>query len=107
MEKLPPQLLEHVADRFRVLGDANRLRIIEALRESGEMNVGDLVERLDMSQANVSKHLRLLHQAGILERRPQGTAAYYSVTDPTIADLCDLVCNRLRAQKREEAAAFA
>ncbi len=107
MEKLPPHLLEHVADRFRVLGDANRLRIIEALRESGEMNVGDLVERLEMSQANVSKHLRLLHQAGILERRPQGTAAYYSVTDPTIADLCDLVCNRLRAQKREEAAAFA
>jgi len=107
MDKLPPQLLEHVADRFRVLGDPNRLRIIDALREAGELNVGEIVERLDMSQANVSKHLRLLQQAGILERRPQGTAAFYSVSDPTISNLCDLVCARLRTQKLEEAAAFA
>lgn len=107
MDKLPPNLLEHVADRFRMLSDANRLRIIDELREAGELNVGELVERLDMSQANVSKHLRLLHQAGILDRRPQGTSAFYSVSDPTISDLCDLVCARLRAQKLEEAAVFA
>jgi DNA-binding transcriptional ArsR family regulator len=104
---LPPHLLEHVAGRFRVLGDANRLRIIEALREAGELNVGQLVERLGMSQANVSKHLRVLHDDGVLYRRPQGTAAYYSVADPTIADLCDLVCDRLRVQRRQEAEVFA
>lgn len=104
---LPPALLDHVATRFRVLGDPNRLRIIEALREAGELNVGELVQRLDMSQANVSKHLRVLHDEGILHRRPQGTAAYYSVADPTIADLCDLVCDRLRTQKRREAEVFA
>ncbi|MBE7520747.1 MAG: helix-turn-helix transcriptional regulator [Thermoflexaceae bacterium] len=107
MAVLPPHLLEHVAERFRVLGDASRLRIIEALRGGGELNVGELVERLDMSQANVSKHLRLLHDAGIVARRPQGTAAYYSVADPSIAALCDLVCDRLRAQTREQAEAFA
>lgn len=107
MTALPPQLLEHVANRFRVLGDTNRLRIIETLRHSGELNVGELVERLGMSQANVSKHLGLLHEAGILRRRAQGTAAYYSVADPTISELCDLVCDRLRTQKLEEARAFA
>lgn len=106
MAALPPQLLEHVADRFRVLGDASRLRIIETLRTEGELNVGELVERLQMSQANVSKHLRLLAAAGIVVRRPQGTAAYYSVTDPSIAQLCDLVCDRLRSQNRDEAETF-
>jgi len=107
MSALPPALLDHVADRFRVLADANRLRIIETLRSAGELNVGELVERLGMSQANVSKHLRLLHDAGIVARRPQGTAAYYSVSDPSIAPLCDLVCDRLRSQRLQEAEAFA
>ena len=104
---LPLQLLEHVAERFRVLGDLNRLRIVETLRASGELNVGELVTRLEMSQANVSKHLRVLHEAGIVARRPIGTAAYYSVTDPSIVQLCDLVCERLRAQKLREAEDFA
>ena len=104
---LPPNLLEHVAERFRVLSDASRLRIIETLRAEGELNVGELVERLEMSQANVSKHLRLLADAGIVNRRPQGTAAYYAVADPSIDRLCDLVCDRLRDQQREEAKAFA
>jgi DNA-binding transcriptional ArsR family regulator len=107
MATLPVHLLDHVADRFRVLGDATRLRIIHTLLDAGELNVGEIVERLGMSQANVSKHLRLLQEANILHRRPQGTAAYYSVADPTIPQLCDLVCDRLRLVKREEADAFA
>jgi DNA-binding transcriptional ArsR family regulator len=107
MAALPPHLLEHVADRFRVLGDPNRLRIIQELLQAGELNVGEIVERMAMSQANVSKHLRILHDAGVVSRRPHGTAAYYAVIDPTIAPLCDLVCERLRVVKREEAEAFA
>lgn len=106
MQGLPAPLLDHVANRFRVLGDSNRLRIVHTLLEAGELNVGELVERLDMSQANVSKHLRILHEAGVLARRPQGTAAYYSVSDPSISQLCDLVCDRLRDQKVVEAELF-
>ena len=60
---LPPELLEHVAERFRVLGDATRLGIIRTLLDDGEQNVGQLVDRLGTSQANVSKHLRVLHDA--------------------------------------------
>lgn len=106
-EHLPPQLLEHVAERFRVLGDATRLAILRTLMEEGERNVGELVERLGTTQANVSKHLRILLGEGVVARRAAGTAAYYSIADPSIAHLCDLVCNRLREQKAEEARIFA
>ncbi len=106
-EHLPPPLLEHVAERFRVLGDATRLAILRTLMEEGERNVGELVERLDTTQANVSKHLRVLLGEGIVARRAAGTAAYYSIADPSIPTLCDLVCTRLREQKAEEARIFA
>jgi DNA-binding transcriptional ArsR family regulator len=104
--QLAPAVLEHVAERFRVLGDPNRLRIIQTLMAAGELNVGELVDRLEMSQANVSKHLRLLLEADVVMRRPEGTAAYYSVSDPSVERLCELVCDRILDQKSREAAAL-
>jgi len=106
-ELVPPQLLELVAERFRVLGDSTRLAILRTLLEHQELSVGELVSRLDTTQANVSKHLATLLRAGIVSRRPVGTAAYYSVADPSLGQLCDLVCNRLRDQNVEEARMFA
>lgn len=103
---LPPQLLEHVAERFRMLADPTRLRIIQLLLDGGEMSVGEVVTRLNLSQANVSKHLRQLLDAGIVTRRSEGTSAYYCVQDKTVMQLCDLVCDRLREQKLEEARVF-
>lgn len=100
---VPPQLLEQVAARFRVLGDARRLTILRELLQSGELSVGELVARLDTTQANISKHLSVLLQAGIVARRAAGTSAYYSVTDPSLGALCDTVCNRLRDQGAEQA----
>lgn len=104
---LPEHLLEHVAERFRVLGDATRLSILRLLLDEGELNVGEIVDRLGSSQANVSKHLRVLHDAHIVARRPLGTSAYYSVTDPSLTQICDLVCDRLREQVADEARTFA
>ena len=104
---LPVELLEHVANRFRVLGDATRLSIIMILLDEGELNVGEIVERLDTSQANISKHLRVLHDAGIVARRPDGTAAYFSVADPSLMPVCAIVCDRLRDQVAAEARTFA
>ncbi len=106
-DALPDELLEHVAERFRVLGDATRLSIISALIDNGEQNVGQLVDLLGAGQANVSKHLRVLHDAGIVSRRPEGTAAYYSVTDPSLMSLCSTVCQRLRDQVADDARTFA
>jgi DNA-binding transcriptional ArsR family regulator len=106
-EFLPPQLLEHVAERFRVLGDATRLGILRTLLDRGELSVGEVVTRTGATQANVSKHLGVLLRAGIVSRRQEGTAAYYSVADPSLERLCDIVCDRLREQKAEEARIFA
>ncbi|MGE0601252.1 MAG: ArsR/SmtB family transcription factor [Dehalococcoidia bacterium] len=106
-ELIPVQLLDHVAARFRVLGDARRLAILRELLEQGELSVGELVARLETTQANISKHLGVLLQAGIVSRRPEGTSAYYSVTDPSLRGLCDIVCTRLRDQSIEEARVFA
>ncbi len=105
-EALPDELLEHVAERFRVLGDATRLSIISSLIDDGEQNVGQLVDGLGLGQANVSKHLRILQSAGIVARRPEGTAAYYSVTDPSLMSICSTVCTRLRAQAKADAKTF-
>jgi DNA-binding transcriptional ArsR family regulator len=104
---LPTELLEHVAERFRVLGDATRLGVIRTLLDDGEQNVGQLVDRLATSQANVSKHLRVLHDAGIVSRRAEGTSAYYSVTDPSLMPVCAIVCDRLRDQVADDARTFA
>jgi DNA-binding transcriptional ArsR family regulator len=106
-ELVPPQLLEHVAERFRVLGDATRLGILRTLLEQGELSVGDIVGRTGSTQANVSKHLGVLLRAGIVSRRQEGTAAYYAIADPSLPHLCDIVCDRLREQKAEEARIFA
>lgn len=104
---LPEALVEHVAERFRVLGDATRLSILSLLIQRGELNVGDICEALGGSQANISKHLRTLHAAGIVARRRDGTAACYSVADPSIIRLCKVVCDRLKIQAVEDARVFA
>jgi len=91
-------LLERVAQRFRVMGDASRLAILRLLSARGELSVGDVVADLGMSQANVSKHLRLLLDAGIVARRAEGTSGYYSVVDASVERLCAIVCDRIEEQ---------
>ncbi len=104
---VPASLIEHVAERFRVLGDATRLSILRLLLERGELNVGEICQALESNQANISKHLRTLSMAGIVARRRDGTAAYYKISDPSITKLCDVVCSRLILQAKEDAKTFA
>jgi DNA-binding transcriptional ArsR family regulator len=104
MSRLPDELLDYVADRFRVLSDANRLRILRHLMEHGESTVGEIVGATRCSQANVSKHLRVLLDARVVRRRPEGTSAYYTVVDPSVPELCDIVCGGIRARVLADAA---
>ena len=92
--KLPlsDKMLELVAHRFRMMGDATRLRILQCL-EPGEQSVGEIALRLSGNQPNISKHLQALHDAGLLSRRREGNSIFYSIADPTIFKLCDLVCH--------------
>jgi DNA-binding transcriptional ArsR family regulator len=86
--------LELVAERFRVLGDRVRLRLLQAL-ESGEQSVADLAAATGAGQANVSKHLQLMLRAGVVQRRREGLFVFYSVRDPRVFQLCDVVCGSL------------
>ena len=95
------KMIALVARRFRMLGEPFRLRLLQVL-ESGERTVGDLVIALDGNQPNVSKHLQMLHDAGIVSRRREGTSVYYGIADPMIFKLCDLVCRSAAEKVRED-----
>ncbi len=94
---LPDQVIELVARRFRVLGEPIRIRLLERLRD-GEASVGELSEAIGTTQQNVSKHLGVLLQAGIVSRRKEGTASYYGIADESVFQLCEDVCNSIERQ---------
>ena len=102
MRALDERALEHVAAYFRTLSEPSRLRILEALRDAPR-NVSELTRLLDTSQANVSKHLATLTRMGFIARTPQGTAAFYRITDPSVYQLCDLVCGHMARRFSEQA----
>ena len=101
--RLPPEVLELIAERFRVLAEPTRLVILNALLE-GELSVSDLVEETGLNQANVSKHLGILRSSGFVDRRKEGLYAFYSVSDPSVSELCDIMCSRLEEQAEEQSA---
>jgi DNA-binding transcriptional ArsR family regulator len=86
--------LAQLADYFKVLSEANRLEILCCLK-SGSKNVTEIITETGLGQANVSKHLKILAQAGIVARHPVGVSIYYEIADPLIFELCELVCDRL------------
>jgi DNA-binding transcriptional ArsR family regulator len=90
--RLSDEALAMVARRFRSLGEPTRLKILSKM-EDGERTVGQLVEEIGSSQANVSKHLKVLLDAGVLSRRIQRTSVYYAISDPVILKICDVVCD--------------
>jgi len=92
---LTPETVELIAQRFRALGEPMRLRLLMAL-QGGERIVGELVDELETSQANISKHLQVLSSAGLLRRRKQGLNVFYSVADPSIFNMCEMVCGSLK-----------
>jgi DNA-binding transcriptional ArsR family regulator len=92
--KLDDGQLERVANLFRAFAEATRLAIIQELK-AGELTVSEIVDRLTTSQANVSKQLKLLHDAGLLARRKQGTQVLYRIADPMVFELCRTVCEKL------------
>jgi DNA-binding transcriptional ArsR family regulator len=94
---LPDDLVELIARRFRVLGEPMRIKLLDQLR-AGEASVNELTEALDASQQNVSKHLTVLAEVGILGRRKQGTYVYYRIVDEGVFALCDQVCGSVQQQ---------
>lgn len=93
-------VLEQLAERFRALGEPNRLTILSVLR-TGERTVTELMDETEMNQANLSKHLRMLHQLGYVGRRKEGLHVYYSLRDQDVFRICDILCSRLERDARD------
>lgn len=89
-----PALLTKVANRFRALAEPARLTILHAL-EDGPLHVGALVDRTALSQANLSKHLQVLHAAGFLSRTRDGMYVRYALADAQVLQLCAIMCDRV------------
>ncbi len=100
---LPNDLVELIARRFRVIGEPMRIRILDRLRE-GEATVSELTEALGTTQQNVSKHLAVLAEVGILGRRRERNHVYYRIVDEGVLGLCEQVCGSLEQQARTLAA---
>jgi ArsR family transcriptional regulator, cadmium/lead-responsive transcriptional repressor len=99
-----PLVTDLVAKYFRGLGDSSRLRILELLRDEGELSVGQLVERLELPQPKVSNHLACLRWCGFIEARREGRTVYNRIADPRVEAMLDLA-HALLADNAEHVAA--
>ncbi|MFP4008154.1 MAG: ArsR/SmtB family transcription factor [Spirulinaceae cyanobacterium] len=85
---LHSQDFEKLANRFKILSESTRLQILAAICQE-ERNVSEICDRTGLHQANVSKHLQLLRQAGVVACRRVGVCRYYRVIDTQLLSLCD------------------
>lgn len=102
---LTDPVVDLVAARFRAMGEPLRIKLLDHLRQ-GEASVGELTAVLGANQQNVSRHLAVLHGAGIVGRRKLGTRTLYSIADPTVFALCDIVCGALEQSAADLARVF-
>jgi len=102
MEGLPKEALAQVAGYFQALSEPTRLALLNLLR-GGERNVGDLAQLSGFTAANVSRHLALLTQHGLVTRDSRGTSVYYRIADESVYALCDLVCGSIARQLEAQA----
>jgi len=93
--------LDLLAGRFKALAEPMRLRIMNALRKR-EKTVTELVDELGAGQANISKHLSLLHRHRMVTRRKEGLNVYYRIADNTTFELCEIMCGSLEIEFEEK-----
>ena len=89
-----PDTLAAIASRFKVLAEPARLHVLDQLRE-GPLNVTELMDATKLNQANLSKHLQLLHAHGFVARRRAGLFVVYELADKSVFSLCDIMCAQL------------
>ena len=97
---IPQPLAELIAERFRILGEPMRIRLLDTLRE-GPATVQELQKATGASQQNVSKHLGLLLRSGLVSRTKEGTYSRYEISDESVFELCEHVCGGLRRQLQD------
>lgn len=98
---IPDEFLDLMAEKFRMLADPTRLAILRSLM-AGEKSVSRVIEETGRNQANVSKHLKMLADAGLVARHKQGLQVFYRLSDPLVEGLCKLVCESIVEEARGE-----
>jgi DNA-binding transcriptional ArsR family regulator len=101
-KRLAPDTLRVVAERFKVLAEPARLTVLNELR-AGARNVSELIEATGLNQANLSKHLQLLHAHGFVARRRDGAFVIYELADRSVFELCDIMCGQLKRVAQQHA----
>jgi DNA-binding transcriptional ArsR family regulator len=96
---LTPALIDLIGERFKALSEPARLKVLYTL-QSGEMTVSELMERTGLGQANLSKHLQLLHRLGFVARRKDGFYVFYRLADADVFKMCDIMCGRIAREMR-------
>ncbi len=91
-----------IADRLKALADPSRLLILHHLFEC-EMNVSRIVEITGFNQANVSRHLRILRERGLVKTRRAHRNVYYSPTSGIPISICDMVCRSIEISSQDDA----
>ena len=84
------KVFQQVANYFGLLADPTRLRILSCLCAE-EHPVHDVVAKIGLTQANISRHLNILYRAGVVDRRREGSSVFYRVVDPNFVDICRMV----------------
>jgi DNA-binding transcriptional ArsR family regulator len=102
---LSPPAVEMIAARFKLLGEPIRIQILQALHD-GPLSVTDITRAVGSTQPNVSKHLKMLQDAGVVARRPEGNSVFYSIADPDVIALCDAVCDSVERSLARAQAVF-
>jgi ArsR family transcriptional regulator len=104
-EGLNEEAFQMLSEQFRAFAEPMRLKLVYALMD-GEKSVSELVEKTGGLQANVSKHLRLLLDVGIVERRKQGLSSYYRIADSTVCQLCELLSGSIQDRLAADLTSF-
>lgn len=102
---ISPEVLSNIAEFFKILSEVSRLQIVCSLKQ-GEKNVSEIIKSTELGQANVSKHLKILSQAGLVARRQQGVNVYYRIANPVVFSLCDLACDVLTVHLEQQSQSF-
>jgi ArsR family transcriptional regulator len=90
MDESTKHIFKLQSEICKTLADPKRLMILHELRDS-EKSVGQLVSSLELPQSNISHHLAIMRERGIVTARRDGTTIYYSLASPKIGQACDLV----------------
>lgn len=97
---MPDSLRQFKTEIFQALANPTRIAVLDELRD-GELTVGDLVSRLDVEQSNLSQHLAILRARQVVTARKAGNQVFYSVRDPLIFQLLDVMRRYFQNQVSE------